>query len=205
MRHFSLTAVCAATLAAPLAAQRSPISLDASVGGKGGAQRAALSAWNPVVQLAARLHLGLGARVSAYGGDPIGYTYRGTVQGSLTPSVTIDAAVYALNAAVFGALGLIDPVALGANLDLVGVAAGRNGPPRAERRPGSAPQDLQSQGDQRLRIIARRIRSRIRLYDPTRDGYTGGVWSSTKQSEVERVAKHCARQPSILKHHADKY
>src|SRR2546425_2034534 len=124
MRHFSLAALCAAALAAPLATQLSPISLDASVGGKGGARRAAVSAWYPVVHLTGRLHLGLGARVSAYGGDPIGYTNRGTVLGSLASSVTIDPAVYALNGAVFGELGLSNSLALGANLDLVGVATG---------------------------------------------------------------------------------
>ncbi|TMI76341.1 MAG: hypothetical protein E6H05_03940 [Bacillati bacterium ANGP1] len=124
MRHFSLTALCAAVLAAPVAAQLSPISLDASVGAKGGAQRAAVSAWHPLVHLAGRLHLGLGARVSAYGGDPIDYTNRGTVQGRLASSVPIDPAVYALNGAVFGKLDLTNLVALGANLDVIGVATG---------------------------------------------------------------------------------
>jgi hypothetical protein len=124
MRHFSLTALCAATLAAPLGAQRSPIWLDASVGAKGGAQRAALSVWYPVVHFTGRLHLGLGARVSAYGGDPIGYTNRGTVQGNLASTVAIDPAVYALTGAVFGELDLTNLVALGANLDVVGVATG---------------------------------------------------------------------------------
>src|SRR5256712_5462137 len=124
MRHFSLAALCAAALAAPLATQLSPISLDASVGGKGGARRAPVSAWYPVVHLAGCLHLGLGARVSAYGGDPIDYTNRGTVQGSLASNVPIDPVVYALNSAVFGELDLTNPVALGANLDVIGVATG---------------------------------------------------------------------------------
>jgi len=124
MRHFSLAALCAAALAAPLATQLSPISLDASVGGKGGARRAAVSAWYPVVHLAGRLHLGLGARVSAYGGEPIDYTNRGTVQGSLASNVPIDPVVYALNSAVFGELDLTNPVALGANLDVIGVVTG---------------------------------------------------------------------------------
>ncbi len=102
----------------------SPISLDVSVGAKGGAQRAAASVWYPVVHVAGRLPLGLGARVSSYGGDPIGYTNRGTVQGSLASTVLIDPAVYALNGAVFGELDLTNLVALGANLDLIGVATG---------------------------------------------------------------------------------
>lgn len=124
LRHFSLTALCTATLAAPLAAQLSPISLDASVGAKGGAQRAAVSVWYPVIHLAGRLRLGLGARVSSYRGDPIEYTNRGTVQGSLASTVSIDPAVYALNGAVFGELDLTNRVALGANLDVIGVATG---------------------------------------------------------------------------------
>ena len=124
MRHFSLTVLCAAALAAPLTAQLSPISLDASAGAKGGARRAAVSIWYPVVRLAGRLHLGLGARVSAYGGDPTDYTNRGTVQGSLASSVPIDPALYALNSAVFGELDLTNRVAVGANLDVIGVATG---------------------------------------------------------------------------------
>lgn len=120
-------ALCLAAVGAPLAAQQPSIALDASVGAKRGAvaaQRVAISAWSAVHHLGGRLHLGFGVRVSAYAGDAIDYTNRGTVQGSLAPSVTIDPAVYALDGAVFGELGLIDRVAVGANLDLVGVATG---------------------------------------------------------------------------------
>jgi len=124
MRHFSLTALWAATLAVPLDAQLSTIWLDASVGAKGGAQRAAVSAWYPVVHLTGRLSLGLGVRASLYGGDSIGYTNRGTVQGSLASTISIDPAVYAFNGAVFGQLDLTNLVALGANLDVIGVATG---------------------------------------------------------------------------------
>jgi len=124
MRRFCLTALCAANLVAPLAAQLPLISLDASVGAKSGAHRAAVSVWYPVVHLAGRLPLGLGARVSSYGGDPIDYTNRGTVQGSLASTISIDPAVYAFNGAVFGQLDLTNLVALGANLDVIGVATG---------------------------------------------------------------------------------
>ncbi len=120
----SLTALCGAALTSPLAAQLPALSLDASVGAKSGAQRVAASVWYPVAHLGGRLDLRLGVRGSAYAGDPIDYTNRGTVQGSLVPSVTIDPAVYALNGAVYGELRLSDPAALGANLDLVGVAVG---------------------------------------------------------------------------------
>jgi len=124
IRLVCLTALCGAKLGAPLTAQVAPRALDMSVGARGGAQRAAVSAWYPVVQLAGRLHVGVLARVSAYGGDPIAYRNRGTVQGALASSLIIDPAVYALNGAVFGELGLLAPIALGANLDLVGVATG---------------------------------------------------------------------------------
>ncbi len=75
-------------------------------------------------QFAGRVRLGLGVRISAYAGDPIDYTNRGSAQGSLPPTVTLDPAVYALNGAVFGELGLLGRVAVGANLDFVGVATG---------------------------------------------------------------------------------
>lgn len=119
-----IAAVLCAALGTPLVAQRPHPSLDASVGATGGARRAALSAWHPLIHLPAGVQVGLGARLSAYGGDPTAYTNRGTVQGSLAPTVTIDPGVYAVNGAVFGQLDLSDRVAGGANLDLVGVAAG---------------------------------------------------------------------------------
>ena len=124
VRHFALRILCAATFAAPLAAQRPRIALDGSVGAKSGAQRAAVSAWYPAIMLAGRLHLGVGARLSVYAGAPIGYSNRGTIQGSRASNLTIDPAVYGLNGAVFGELRLLRSVAFGANLDLVGLATG---------------------------------------------------------------------------------
>lgn len=137
IRQVSLAALCAATLWTRLAAQ-TPLSLDASVGAKGGAQRAAVGVSFPVVHLGGRVHAGVLARVSVYGGDPIGYLNRGTVQGGLASSLTIDPAVYALNGAVFGEFGLINTLGLGANLDLVGIAAGPT------RRAGSLTQKPQA-------------------------------------------------------------
>lgn len=123
-RTLKLTAACVAILTAPLAAQLPAVSLDASLGGNSRARRAAISAWHPLLRIAGRLQVGLGARLSAYGGEPANYTNRGAAQGNLAPSTTIDPAVYAVNAAAFGELRLARHVALGANLDLVGVAAG---------------------------------------------------------------------------------
>ena len=124
IRNIASKILCAATFAAPLAAQGSRITLDGSVGAKSGAQRAAVSAWYPAVLLARRLHLGVGVRLSVYAGAPIGYSNRGTIQGSRPPNLTIDPAVYALNGAVFGELRVLHSVDLGANLDLVGIATG---------------------------------------------------------------------------------
>lgn len=117
-------ALCLALVGGPLAAQRPSIALDASVGAKSGAQRVAVSAWYPILRLTDRVQVGLGVRASAYAGDRTDYTNRGAVQSSLAPSVPVDPAVYALDGAVFGELGIIDRVALGANLDIVGVATG---------------------------------------------------------------------------------
>ena len=120
----TITTLGATLLVGPLAAQLRSISLDASVGAKGGAQRAAASAWYPIASLADRVHAGLGARVSGYAGNRVRYINRGTVQGGLASSVSIDPAVYALNAAVFADVSLSGPVVFGANLDVVGLATG---------------------------------------------------------------------------------
>lgn len=110
-------------LAAPLQAQRSPLSLDVSLGANREAQRGALSIWYPLLRLW-RLRLGLGGRASVYTGDPANYTIRGDAVAGRPASLAIDPAVYSLNGGVFGELGLGDRVALGANLDVLGVAAG---------------------------------------------------------------------------------
>ena len=70
------------------------------------------------------MHLGFGLRASAYAGDPTNYTNRGAVQGSLASSVAVNPAVYGLNGAVFGELGITGRVAVGANLDVLGAATG---------------------------------------------------------------------------------
>lgn len=123
MRSLALSSMLFVAAASPMVAQLPSLTLDASVGARSGAQRAAISAWHPVVN-AGRLQLGVGARVSAYAGDPADYTNRGTVLGSLNPTLSIDPSVYGLNGAVFGELGLVGRLAVGANLDLVGIATG---------------------------------------------------------------------------------
>ncbi len=63
-------------------------------------------------------------RLSAYAGDSMAYVNRGAVQGGLATTLMVEPTVYALDGAVLGELGLIDRIAVGANLDLVGVATG---------------------------------------------------------------------------------
>lgn len=129
-----LPAVLAVTLA-PLSAQVPRLSLDASLGAGGGALRAAISTWRPFIHLGDRVEMGLGARITAYTGDPASYTNRGTVQGALAPTLTIDPAVYGLNAAGFIDVQLFGGVSAGANLDLLGFAFGSTstvGPLRKE-------------------------------------------------------------------------
>ncbi|HEV8357621.1 MAG TPA: hypothetical protein VGQ17_12790 [Gemmatimonadales bacterium] len=139
-RPFAAIALVVAIPCAPLPAQQHAIWVDASGGVKSGAQRVALSGWYRVVHLAGRLELGLGARATAYAGEPVGYINRESVGGNFASTVLIDPAVYALDAGVFGELKLIGPVAVGANLDVLGVATGprrRTGPLEAKPEAGS--------------------------------------------------------------------
>ncbi len=122
--YSAIFAVTAASLASPLAGQLPGVSLDASAGGTSSAQRAAVGVWRPIVNPGGRVRLGVGVRLSAFAGDPVAYTNRGPVPGILPFTVTIDPAVYSLNAAVFGEVTLTGAVAVGANLDLAGIATG---------------------------------------------------------------------------------
>ena len=124
MRRHLLTLVVTASLATPLEAQPPAPAFDASLGANGAAWQAAISAWQPVLRVTSRVRVGAGLRLSAFGGGPSGYANRGTVQGGLAPIVSIDPSVYALNAAVFVEVHLARGLALGANLDLVGMAGG---------------------------------------------------------------------------------
>ncbi len=114
--------------------------LDASVGAKAGAYRVSLSGWRSIFDHAGRVRLGLGLRASAFGGDRVDYDNRGTVEGNLAESLPIDPSVYALNFAVSGEVDLVSRLALGANLDVFGVATGptrRTGALEAKVQSGS--------------------------------------------------------------------
>jgi hypothetical protein len=113
-----------ASLVPSLAAQRSANSFDISLGASGDVQRAAATAWLPVFAPSERVHAGMGIRATAYAGKPVVYENRDLAQGGLVSTLPIDPAVYALTVAVFGEGNLGRSVAIGANLDLAGLATG---------------------------------------------------------------------------------
>jgi hypothetical protein len=102
-----------------LAAQHSTLDLSGGVGGRAGRIAASASAaW----QLGP-LTVGAGPRLTAYAGAPARFTHRGGDIG-LPDTVRLDQAVVGLNLMVFGELRLLAPIAVGANLDLIGGAIG---------------------------------------------------------------------------------
>jgi hypothetical protein len=115
----------------PLRAQGLRMSWDASAGFDGDAGRFSLAGFRHVGIVPGRWSVGLGLRATAYGGAAADFRNRGTVAGALTDRVSIDPAVYGINAAVATDLRVAGPVHLEFNLDLAGIAAG------PERRSGS--------------------------------------------------------------------
>lgn len=111
---------------AAVAAQRG-VALDVSLGGAAKAQRAALAVWRPLLQWR-RAMVGAGLRASAYGGAPAAYALRGAASATFPDLLVIDPAVGALDLAVFSEFALGRRLALGFNLDLLGVAAGPRRP-----------------------------------------------------------------------------
>jgi hypothetical protein len=123
-----------------LRAQGLRMSWDASVGFNGDAGRFSLAAIRHVGVIPGRWSVGLGIRATAYGGAAADFRNRGTVAGALTDRVSIDPAVYGINAAVATDLRVAGPVHLEFNLDLAGFAAGlerRTGPLEARPATGS--------------------------------------------------------------------
>ena len=108
-----------------LPAQQLANAVDGSFGVGSGFARAAISAVHRIAVVPSRAWLGFGIRATLYSGDPRDFTNRGSQQGGLTASLTIDfPAVYGLNAAVAGDLQLVGLLGIGFNLDLIGVATG---------------------------------------------------------------------------------
>ncbi len=124
MRPFPIGVTLACLLAAAQPAHgQSSWSADLSGGAGSDAWRVALSLpWRlPVGQ---RLVLGAGPRLTYYAGSPARYRNRGEVTAGLPSRVTVDPAVLGLNLMVLGELKLVRSVAVGANIDLAGVAIG---------------------------------------------------------------------------------
>lgn len=114
-----------------LRAQGLRMSWDVSAGFDGDAGRLSLAGFRHVGIVPGRWSVGLGLRATAYGGAAADFRNRGTVAGALTDRVSIDPAVYGINAAVATDLRVAGPVHLEFNLDLAGIAAG------PERQSGS--------------------------------------------------------------------
>lgn len=120
----ALAALAAIAAPATTLAAQAPITVSASLGAGSGALEGALAAWRPVIRAGDKVVFGIGLRLSGFGGDPTAYTNRDAAVGGPGAAVTIDPLVYALNAAVFGEFAPLEFLAIGANLDLIGLAAG---------------------------------------------------------------------------------
>ena len=140
MRRLLIAVLGCALGTTSLAAETRSLMLDASVGAKSGAGRVAMSVWYPVFDHKGHVRLGIGLRASAYGGDAAEYVNRDTAMGRLVPQLLIDPSVYALNAAVSGEVDIVRWLGVGANLDVLGLAAGptrTEGPLEAKVEAGS--------------------------------------------------------------------
>ncbi len=116
-------AALAALLLAPQLAHAQAWHADLSIGASSDAGRAAVALpWHlPVGQ---RLVLGIGPRVTYYAGAPARYRNRGRTTTALPSRVTVDPSLAGLNLMVLAEVKLVPRVRFGANLDLLGVAAG---------------------------------------------------------------------------------
>ena len=116
---------CSLWTAPAASAQR--IDLDASVGYSSAAWRAAVgSQWR--LRVGSRLTLGTGVRLSYYEGESASFRNQGAILPTLPDQLPIDPAVWGLNVMVSAQARVLGPLAVGANIDLVGVAGGAQRP-----------------------------------------------------------------------------
>ncbi|MBL8977689.1 MAG: hypothetical protein JNM53_04715 [Gemmatimonadetes bacterium] len=122
MRAFPLCTVALLLATVPAQAQR--IDWDGSVGVSRDAWRAAATGiWR--VEVGRSLRLGVGARLSRYGGESSSYRSPDEDRPAALPlRVRLAPSVWGLNLAVEGQVRVIGPLAVGANLDLAGIATG---------------------------------------------------------------------------------
>ncbi len=118
-----LCAVAVVAVPCPAPAQGRPVLADVSIGAAGDAGRAAISVRRQVLSAPLNARISLGLRASAYIAMTSRYQNRDVVQAQLVPTLDIDPGVFGANVAVGAELPL-GPAALGADLDLLGVAAG---------------------------------------------------------------------------------
>ena len=98
--------------------------LDASFGASNSTSRFSLTGLHRVSVAQGSAWVGIGLRATAYTAKTADFTNRGTVQGVLVATTPIAAAVYGLNLMLEGDIRVTGSVSVGANLDIVGVAAG---------------------------------------------------------------------------------
>ena len=122
MRVFPLLSVALLLVTVPAQAQR--FAWDGSIGVSSDAWRAAATAlWR--VEVGRSLRLGVGARLSHYGGETSSYRSPDEDRSAALPlRVRLAPSVWGLNLAVEGQVRLIGPLTAGANLDLSGIATG---------------------------------------------------------------------------------
>jgi hypothetical protein len=113
---------CACAPAAASGADR--LAFDVSVGASEQARRVAATVSYSLFRPARWLDLGIGARFSAYLGDAVDYENRDAVTSALPSTLPIDPAIYAVNLSLYGEARLARWAFLGANLDVIGAAAG---------------------------------------------------------------------------------
>ncbi len=121
MRHSHTLSLLAVVLA-PFHLQAQAISGDLSVGATDRARRVSVGiAWSHPV--GSRIRFGLGPRLTLYGGDAA--SYRRVGGGNTFPDhLVLTPAIAAVALAVSGDVRLTGSLALGANLDLLGLTAG---------------------------------------------------------------------------------
>lgn len=111
------------TIGAALPASAQQVDLDGSLGVSDRTWRVALaSQWRLTV--GSRLTLGTGLRLTHYNGEPSSYRNQGAVNAALPERLDIDPAVWGLNLIVSAQARVVGSLAAGANIDLIGVAAG---------------------------------------------------------------------------------
>jgi hypothetical protein len=112
---------CWIGLATPAAAQK--VDLDLSAGGSASAWRAAVSSqWRQPI--GSHLALGAGLRLTRYGGQVAIQRNQGPVTADLPEEIEVAPEIWGLNIVVSVRGQLTGMVAVGANIDLIGVATG---------------------------------------------------------------------------------